>query len=56
LQNENSNSANADSRESITLQAARKMQTQEKLHPTHIEPDRWEELREEDPERWDGLS
>jgi hypothetical protein len=56
LQNENPNPANADKVESLTLQAARKLSMLDALQPANDERKRYEELREEDPERWDGMS
>jgi hypothetical protein len=56
LQNENRNPAQSEPREALTLQAARKLNVRDELAPVTDERKRYEELREEDPERWDGMS
>jgi hypothetical protein len=55
LQNENRNPAHADARETVTLQAARKLDL-EARELAQDERKRWEEAHQEDPERWDGMS
>jgi hypothetical protein len=55
LQNENPNPAHADARETVTLQAARKLDL-EARELAQDERKRWEEAHQEDPERWDGMS
>jgi hypothetical protein len=56
LQNEKRNPVHPDSRESLAVQAARKLTVQENIQPADDERKRWEEFRAEDPERWDGMS
>lgn len=56
MQNENRNPAKPELRETFTAQASRKLDLQPSLEPEHNERKRYEELREEDPERWDGMS
>jgi hypothetical protein len=56
LQNENRNPAMPEPRESLTAQASRKLDLPGKILPPEDDRARFEDLREEDPERWDGMS
>jgi len=56
LQNENRNPAKPEIRETLAAEASRKPNLQPSREPEYNERKRYEDLREEDPERWDGMS